>query len=74
MTDSVKREIRAAEEERNTIDTDLEKTKEIYAKYIITDQEKIKDYIAHPYVVSKRDIRKKKLEMFFNKLRKAMGL
>lgn len=74
MTDSVKREIKAAEEERKTIGTDLEKFKNSYARYIIEDKEKIKDFITHPYVPTKKDIRKKKREAFFNKLKKALGL
>ena len=74
MTEKVKNELKVVETEREAILDDMEKFKKSYAKYIITDQDKIKEYIVHPYVVTKKDIRKKKLQNFFNKIKKAIGL
>ena len=74
MTEKVKNEFKAVETEREAILNDMEKFKKSYAKYIITDQDRIKEYIVHPYVVTKKDIRKKKLQNFFNKIKKAIGL
>lgn len=67
-------EIKASEEERLASLNEVEKFKKSYAKYMITDKDKIKDYIEHPYVPTKKDIRKKKRHEFFNKLKKAIGL
>lgn len=74
MTEKVKSELKAAEEEREAILNEMEKFKKSYARYIIDGQDKIKEQIAHPYVVTKKDMRKKKAEMFFNKVKKAIGL
>ena len=74
MTEKVKNEFKAVETEREAILNDMEKFKKSYAKYIITDQDKIKNSIAHPYVVTKKDIRKKKFQNFFDKFKKAIGL
>jgi hypothetical protein len=45
-----------------------------YTALANNDQDKIKEYIVHPYVVTKKDIRKKKFQNFFNKIKKAIGL
>jgi hypothetical protein len=74
MTDKLKKEIESAMEERKTILEDLDKEKESYAKYLISQKENIKNYFDHPYVVTKKDIRKKKMENFKNKLKKVFGL
>lgn len=74
MTDKVKNEFKAVETEREAILNDMEKFKKSYAKYIITDQDKIRESITHPHVVTKKDIRKKKLQNFFDKFKKAIGL
>ena len=74
MTDKLKKEIESAMEERKTILEDLDKEKESYAKYLISQKENIKNYLDHPYVVTKKDIRKKKMENFKNKLKKVFGL
>ena len=74
MTDKLKKEIESAMEERKTILDDLDKEKESYAKYLISQKENIKNYFDHPYVVTKKDIRKKKMENFKNKLKKVFGL
>jgi hypothetical protein len=74
MTDKLKKEIESAMEERKTILEDLDKEKESYAKYLIAQKENIKNYFDHPYVVTKKDIRKKKMENFKNKLKKVFGL
>jgi len=74
MTDNVKAEITAANEERKQIEKDLDKSKDGFAKYIIADQENIRNYLAHPYVPTKKDVRKKKRLEFINKFKKALGL
>ena len=53
---------------------ELEKLKDAYAKYIIEDADKIKNDISHPYVVTKKDVRMKRMKDFFNKFKKAIGL
>ena len=74
MTDKVRNEMKSVEGEREAILNDIEKFKKSYAKYIITDQDKIRENIVHPYVVTKKDVRKKKVSNFFNKIKKAIGL
>ena len=54
MTNKVRNEMKAVEGEREAILYDIEKFKKSYAKYIITDQDKIKECVAHPYVVTKK--------------------
>ena len=36
--------------------------------------DKIKNDISHPYVVTKKDVRMKRMKDFFNKFQKAIGL
>lgn len=74
MTDDILAKAKALEEDRKAIGEDIEKFKNTYAKYIISDGDKIKESIAHPYVVTKKDVRKKKIQNFFNKIKKAIGL
>ena len=74
MTDKIKNELRATEELRLAELNDVEKFQKSYAKYIIADQDNIRNNIVHPYVVTKKDIRKKKFQNFLNKLKKAFGL
>ena len=74
MTDRMKREIESAAEERKVIFEDLDKEKVSYAKYLLSQRENIKDYFEHPYVVTKKDIRRKKMENLMNKLKKVFGL
>lgn len=74
MTEKVKNEFKAVETEREAILDDMEKFKKSYARYIVADKDKIKDYVLHPHVITKKDVRKKKVENFFNKIKKAIGL
>lgn len=74
MTEKVKNEYKAAEEERKIIAEDLEKSKRSFAEYIIRDKAKIEEMVAHPYVVTKKDVRKRKRQDFLNKLKKVFGL
>ena len=61
-------------EERTAGLHEIEKFKESYARYMIADKEKITNYIAHPHVITKKEIRKWKIRDFFNKVKKAIGL
>lgn len=74
MTENVKKELKISEEERQLVLNEVEKFKKNYAKYMVGDVDKIREHIEHPYVPTKKDFRKKKVEVFFNKLKKALGL
>ncbi len=74
MTDKVRDELKACEEDRKMIADDLEVFKDRYAKYIVSCEDAIKESVLHPYVPEKRDIRKKKMGEFMNKLKKVLGL
>jgi hypothetical protein len=74
MTDNIKEKMKMVEAERNAGNIELEKLKDAYAKYIIEDADKIKNDISHPYVVTKKDVRMKRMKDFFNKFKKAIGL
>ncbi len=74
MTDNIKDKLKMVEAERNAGNIELEKLKNAYAKYIIEDADKIKNDISHPYVVTKKDVRMKRMKDFFNKFKKAIGL
>lgn len=71
---NIKNKMKAVDEEREASMRQVEKYKSDFAKYIISEQEKIRHDVEHPYVVTKKDIRKKKRETFFNKLKKALGI
>jgi hypothetical protein len=74
MTDKVRNGMKSVESEREAILHDVEKFKKSYAEYIVADREKIRESIEHPYVVTKKDVRKKKFRNFFDKIKKAIGL
>jgi len=74
MTDNIKEKMKIVEAERDAGNIELEKLKDAYAKYIIEDADKIKNDISHPYVVTKKDVRMKRMKDFFNKFKKAIGL
>ena len=74
MTDNIKEKMKMVEAERDAGNIELEKLKDAYAKYIIEDVDKIKNDISHPYVVTKKDVRMKRMKDFFNKFKKAIGL
>lgn len=74
MTDNIKEKMKMVEAERDAGNIELEKLKDAYAKYIIEDADKIKNDISHPYVVTKKDVRMKRMKDFFNKFKKAIGL
>lgn len=74
MTNSVRKEIEAAEAEKRTIGEEMARSIDNFAKYIISDQDNIRYLVAHPYVPTKKDIRKKKREEFRNKLKKVLGI
>lgn len=74
MTDNIKEKMKMVEAERNAGNIELEKLKDAYAKYIIEDADKIKNDVSHPYVVTKKDVRMKRMKDFFNKFKKAIGL
>ena len=74
MTDKISRELKTVEEERGSMLKDIDKMKESYARYLISDSKNINDYITHPHIITKKEIRKKKLSNFFNKVKKALGL
>ena len=74
MTDRMKSEIESAKEEQKLILEDLDREKETFAKYITSQKDNMKNYLSHPYVVTKKDIRRKRMENFMNKLKKVFGL
>lgn len=74
MTDRMKSEIESAKEEQKIILDDLDREKEAFARYIVSQRDSMKDYLDHPYVVTKRDVRRKRMENFKNKLKKVFGL
>lgn len=67
-------EIKAAKEERASGLEEVEKFKRSYAKYVISDMERIRDSVEHPYVATKKDVRRHRRMMFFNKLKRVLGI
>ena len=74
MTNSVRKEIEAAEAENVTMGEEMVRSIDNFAKYIMNEQDSIRYQIAHPYVPTKKDIRRKKRGEFVNKLKKVLGL
>ena len=70
---NIKNKMKAVDEGRQASMRQLERDKQNFARYIISEQDKIMHDIEHPYVITKKDVRKKKRETFFNKLKKALG-
>ena len=70
----MKNEIKAAEEERISGLEEVENFKRAYAKYMLSEIDAIKYGVEHPYVPTKKDARRHRIGVFFNKLKKVLGL
>lgn len=71
---NVTNKLKAVEEERAASIHQIEKYKKDYAKSLVANRDEMLEQIKHPQVITKKDIRKKKRETFFNKLKKALGI
>ena len=74
MTEKVKNELKTAKEERRIQMMEVEKFKDGFAKSLLENRDKILEDVRHPYMPSKKDIRREKRNRFFNKLKKVLGL
>jgi hypothetical protein len=72
MTDKMQKEIKATEEERLAGLDEVEKFKNNFAKKMTKSREEMLAKLNH--VPTKKEIRKYKRTLFFNKIKRALGL